>query len=150
MYMISIETADMVILASFLLSIGAYLWLSRREGTYFNLLVPSLVVSAPASYVFPWLYSHLFGVEATKYSFLYVYVALAAENIAFVYGYTLAKERLVRLPFRFAYCKFTFLSFASLSVGLLLYVPVLIEFREFLLDPRQIYAQTRTGFGVQF
>jgi hypothetical protein len=36
-----------------------------------------------------------------------------------------------------------------LGVGIVLYVPVLIEFREFIFDPRQIYAQTRTGFGIQ-
>jgi len=33
-------------------------------------------------------------------------------------------------------------------VGIMLYVPVLIQFREFIFDPRQIYAQTRTGFGI--
>ena len=148
--MIPIGLADSIIIGSFLVSMGAYLWLSRREGTYINLLVPSLVVSVPACYALPWIYAHLFGVEASRYAFLYVYVTLAAENVAFVCGYLLAKGSVVGMPFPFAYRNFTRLSLACVSVGLLVYLPILLEFREYLLDPRQIYAQTRTGFGPQF
>jgi len=148
--MISTELATTVIICSFLVSLGAYVWFSKREGTYLNLLVPSLVVSGPACYALPWIYAQLFGVEASRYAFVYVYVTLAAETIAFVFGYALAKERIVCLPFRFAYRNFTRSSLTCLGIGLLIYVPILLEFREYLLDPRQIYAQTRTGYGTQF
>jgi hypothetical protein len=35
-----------------------------------------------------------------------------------------------------------------MSAAVLLYLPVILQFREFIFDPRQIYVQTRTGFGA--
>jgi hypothetical protein len=37
-----------------------------------------------------------------------------------------------------------------LAASILLYLPILIEFREFLLFPREIYMRTRTGYGIEF
>jgi oligosaccharide repeat unit polymerase len=77
-------------------------------------------------------------------------MTLAVENVAFVYAYARAQESVVRLPFRWSYRNFTFFSLASLSIGVLIYVPILLQFPEYLLDPRRIYEQTRTGFGPQY
>jgi hypothetical protein len=140
---------NLVVLASLLVTVAAYIVLSKREGTYLNILLPSLLVGVPAYYLFPLLYVGLFGVENSKYACFYVYLTLALETLTFVYAYTRTRDRVVCLPGVSSYSNFGLVSLLCLSIGVLLYVPVLIQFREFIFDPRQIYTQTRTGFGFQ-
>src|ERR1700741_3923992 len=148
--MISIQFTDLVIATSLLIVVLAYLKLSRIEGTYINVLVPSLITNIPAFYFFPRLYDYIFGMTASRYAFLYVYATLAVENVAFVYAYSRARANVVRLPFCCSYRNFARLAWICLGLAFLLYIPLLIEFRDFLLDPREIYRLTRTGFGPQF
>ena len=148
--MISIASANLVMVSSLLVAVLAYVRLSRMEGSYINILFPSLIISIPAYYVLPWVYTLFFGVDASRYAFLYVYATLAVESVAFVYGYSRAREKVVRLPFRFSYRNFAVLAWICLSLAASTYIPLLLQFGENLLDPRAIYAQTRTGFGQQF
>jgi len=147
---ISVSAASFVVVAALLVTAWAYISLSRYEGSYVNILVPSLIIGVPAYYLLPLIHIRLFGTEASTYAYLYVYVTLAAENVAFVYAYTRKRGRRLRLPFTWSYQNFTLLAVASLAIGIILYAPLLLQFREFLFDPRQIYAQTRVGFGPQF
>ena len=148
--MISVQFAIVAICISLLVTILAYVRLSKIEGSYINVLLPSLLVGVPAYYIFPWAYALLFGTEASQYAFLYVYATLTVEIVAFVYGYARARQKVVRLPLRFSYCNFGVLAWICLGLAALIYAPVLLEFREYLLDPRAIYTQTRTGFGQLF
>jgi oligosaccharide repeat unit polymerase len=148
--MISVQFTDLVFASSLLIVVFAYLKLSKAEGSYINVLVPSLITAIPAFYLFPWLYDRLFGITASRYAVLYVYATMALENVAFVYAYTRARAKVVRLPFCFSYRNFGILAHICLGLAVLIYIPLLIEFRDFLLDPREIYKQTRTGFGLQY
>jgi oligosaccharide repeat unit polymerase len=148
--MISVSTADIVLASSLVVTLIAYVKLSRIEGSYINVLVPSLIVAIPACYFFPWIYIHIFGTGASQYAFVYVYATLAVENVAFVYGYSRARAKVVRLPLRFSYQNFGRVAWICLGLAVAIYVPLLMQFREFLLDPREIYKHTRTGFGPQF
>jgi len=139
-----------MIVTALLATIWAYASLSRHEGSYVNVLLPSLIVGVPAYYLLPLLYVWLFGTEGSTYGYVYVYTTLAAENVAFVFAYTRTPRRALRLPFTFSYQNFTLLGVICLALGVAAYATLLFEFREFLLDPRQIYAQTRVGFGPQF
>ncbi len=138
-----------VVLASLVVVILAYLVLSKHEGSSINILTPSFVMAIPAFYLLPLVYLKLFGAEGSTYAHFYVYSSLAVELLTFVYAYTRTGDKVVRMPGASSYSNFGFVSLLCLSVGILLYVPVLIEFHEFIFDPRQIYTQTRTGFGTQ-
>jgi hypothetical protein len=148
--MISSSFADIVLFASLLVSVGAYAFVSKREGSYLNILTPSFVISIPGYYLLPLFFTHVFGTQATPYAFIYIYATLAVENAVFAYVYTRPTRKLIRLPFRYSYSNFGSLSFAFLGLAALMYAPVLLQFPEYLLDPRQIYAHTRTGFGINF
>jgi hypothetical protein len=148
--MISPAFATTVILGSMFVSLAAYIWLSKREGTYLNVLTPDFIIYVPANFLFPLAYISLFGPQYSTYAFCYVYATLAVETVTFVYAYTRTGKRTFRLPYVSAHRNFTPLSVSCLALGILLYVPVLAQFREFLLDPRQIYMLTRTGFGIPF
>jgi hypothetical protein len=145
----SIYPIVLAISASLLTAILAYLLLSKHEGSSINILTPSFVMAIPAFYLLPLVYLKLFGAEGSTFAHFYVYSALAVELLAFVYAYTRTGDKVVRMPGVSSYSNFGLVSLLCLSIGVLLYVPVLIQFREFIFDPRQIYTQTRTGFGIQ-
>jgi oligosaccharide repeat unit polymerase len=148
--MISNTLADTVMLLSLVATVGAYLFVSRRENSYVNIMTPALVINIPAYYVLPSLYNRLFGAGASAYAYFYVYATLATESVVFAYFYTRPRTRPIRLPFVYSYRNFWFFSVAFIILAGLLFVPVLLEFREYIFDPRRIYEQTRTGFGGSF
>ncbi|HVI08403.1 MAG TPA: hypothetical protein VND65_08930 [Candidatus Binatia bacterium] len=148
--MISVGLANAVLLMSLLATVGSYLFISRREGSYLNIATPSLVLNLPAFYLLPLLYTTWFGNDATAYAYVYVYLTLGLESCVFAYVYTRPAGRPLRLPFSFAYHNFRWLALACLAISVAVFLPVLLEFREYILDPRRIYEQTRTGFGASF
>jgi len=148
--MISPGLANIVVIASLLVSLRAYVVVSKREGSYINILTPSFFVGVPAYYLLPLVYAKWFGTEATPYAYVYVYAALAVESVVFAYFYTRRSTSVLRLPFSYAHDNFGWLGFAFLTLAVLLYVPVLLQFSDYIWDPRRIYEQTRTGFGTNF
>jgi hypothetical protein len=148
--MTSSSFAGLILTLSLFVSLGAYLFLSKREDTYLNILTPSFVISIPGYYLLPLFFNAVFGTDATAYAYVYVYSTLALENVILVYAYTRPTKRLFRLPFRYSYHNFDWFAFGFLGLALTMYLPVLLQFPEYLLDPRQIYAHTRTGFGINF
>jgi hypothetical protein len=148
--MISPLFADTVLIASLIVSLAAYVQVSKRDGSYVNILTPSFVMGIPANYFFPLFYTHVIGNDAGSYSYIYVYTTIAIEAAVFAYFYVRRRKTMLRSPFAYSYCNFFSLALVFLGLALLMYAPILLEFRESLLDPRQIYRETRTGFGVNF
>ena len=148
--LISNSLADAVLMLSLTVSLGTYVLVSRREGSYLNILTPAFLIAIPAYYLLPLVSTHLFGNDASPYAYVYVYATLATENIAFAYAYLRSPRNLVRLPFRFSYANFGSLSLVFLAIALLMFAPIVLEFREYILDPRQIYEHTRVGFGFTY
>ena len=142
--------ADTVLFISLAISLGTYVLVGKREGTYLNILTPSFLIGIPAFYLLPLFFTHFVGNDASPYAYIYVYATIAAENVAFTYAYLRPTRKVIRLPFRYSYHNFDKLSLVSLALGFLMYLPILLEFPEYILSPRQIYANTRTGFGVNF
>jgi hypothetical protein len=141
---------DVVLFVSLAISLGAYVTVSEREGSYLNILTPSFLIGIPAYYLLPLFFTHFVGNDASTYAYCYVYATIATENLAFTYAYLRPTRRLIRLPFRFSYHNFRTLALLSLGLGFLMYLPILAKFPEYILSPRQFYEQTRTGFGVSF
>jgi hypothetical protein len=147
---ISSTLADVVLCISLIVSLAAYIVVSRHEGTYLNILTPSFLVIIPAYYLLPLFFAHVFGNDASPYAYIYVYTTLAVENVAFAYAYTRPVKKRIRLPLGYSYKNFVWLAFGALGLAVLMYAPILMEFPEYILDPRQIYTHTRTGFGINF
>lgn len=148
--MISNSLADVVLLASLLVSLLTYIQVSRRDGSYLNILTPAFIVNIPAYYLLPLFYTHVTGNDGSPYAYIYVYATLALENVVFAYFYMRPAKSLLRFPIAYSYGNFFPLALVFLVIAFLMYAPVLIQFREYLLDPRQIYSETRTGFGINF
>lgn len=148
--MISPGLANTTSLLSLAATLGAYGFVSYRERNYLNVLTPSLLVNVPAFYVFQLVYNNLFGMEASAYSYIYVYATLAVESVVFAYVYTRPRTKPIRLPFAYGYNHFGAMAFACIGLAFVLFLPLLIEFKEYIFDPRRIYEETRTGFGVSY
>jgi len=146
--MISFALADTVLMASLIVSLYAYVVVSKWEGSYLNIMSLSFLVHIPAYYLLPLFFTHVFGTAASPYAYIYVYATVALENVLFAYAYTRPTRKPIRVPLRYAHCNFGALSFAFLGLAVLMYAPILLQFPEYLLDPRQLYTHTRTGFGV--
>jgi O-antigen polymerase len=148
--MISLETADAVLFVSLAVSLFAYFLVARREGSFLNILTPDYLIFIPALYFLPALYNHFYGAEASPYAFTYVYATVAVQNLVFALVYVRRSTKTLALPVSFSYRNFTPLAFLFLALSFLVYLPILLEFPEYLLDPRQIYIHTRSGYGGSF
>ena len=148
--MLSNILADTILTTSLVISLAVYVVVSRREGTYLNILTPAFLTAIPANYLFPLFTTHFFGNDASPYAYSYVYATMAVENAAFAYAYLRSSRKTIRLPFRYSYSNFTSGSLIFLGIAILVYVPILLEFPEYILDPRQIYEHTRVGFGIGY
>src|SRR5579862_3049273 len=148
--MISSALANTTLVLSLTVVLGAYAFVSQRERNYLNVLTPSLIVDIPAYFLIPLAYTHFFGTEASAYSYIYVYATLAVESVVFAYVYTRPRTRPIRLPSVYGYNHLESMSLAFLGLACLLFLPLLVEFKEFIFDPRRIYEETRTGFGVSY
>jgi hypothetical protein len=148
--MITSSLANVVLLISLIVSSGAYVFVSKHDSSYLNILTPTYIIGIPGYYLLPLYFTHVFGTEASPFAYVYVYATIAAQNVAFAYAYVQPTRKLPRLPFRYSYSSFDQLSFALLGLAVLIYIPILLQFPEYILDPRQLYAHTRTGFGLSF
>ena len=148
--MISTWLANIVLIVSLIASVGAYVYVSRHEGSYLNLLTPTFLTAIPAYYLLPMIFTLILGSGATVYAYVYVYGTLAVENVVFAYVYTRPTRRLIRLPFLFSYKNFGLLAWLFLGSAVLMYAPILLQFPEYIFSPRDLYTHTRTGFGINF
>ncbi|HTU42943.1 MAG TPA: hypothetical protein VMF10_14640 [Candidatus Aquilonibacter sp.] len=145
-----LNTTDIIMACSLGVSLLAYWLVARREHSFLNILTPDYLVAIPATYILPAIYVHLFGQEGSTFAFVYVYATMAVENLTFALVYLRRSNKTIALPFTFSYRNFLPLAIFFLVIAFLVYLPILLQFPEFLLDPRQIYAHTRVGYGGYF
>src|SRR5438309_1416694 len=129
--MISSGLSTSIVIGSLLISLAAYVRLSRREGTFVNVLTPSFIISIPALYLLQLVYVDLTDPGFSSYAYVYVYGTLAVESWAFVYAYTSRRKDVA--PARVYPCRnCTLISLVCLGLGGAIYAPVLLQFREYL------------------
>lgn len=139
------------IIVSLLIVAAAYLYVSKREGNYVNVLTPSFVTMIPAEYLLQIYYLRAFGDSSSVYAYVLSYGTFAAYTAAFALAYTGVRMPAVRLPFDgYAARRSRLPAYLLLAAAICLYLPVLIKFRGEITDPRAIYTETRTGYGVYF
>ncbi len=148
--MIALHSADAIILTSLAIQFFSYWLVARHEQSFLNILTPGYLIAIPATYILPAAYDHLFGTEGSSFAFIYVYATMAVQGLVFALMYVRPSKKKLKLPFGFAHRNFALLATVFLVLAFLLYLPILLEFPEFLLDPRQIYTYTRVGYGGTF
>ncbi len=139
------------LLASFSAVIAAYFYVSVREGTYINVLTPMYVIMIPTEYILDFYHLIAFGPSASGFAYAMSYSSYAIYTISLALTYTLLRAPRLRLPFD-SPCRTGTRSAAYFVLigAAVLYLPVIVKFRHDLANPREIYTQTRLGYGQYF
>jgi hypothetical protein len=139
------------ILASLACLVATYVYVSVRERSYLNVLTPTFAILVPANYLLELYHLWLFGPSGSQFAYTLMYACYTATFVAFALGYVKTRVPALRLPFTAREATGSGLaSYLVLAAAVALYWPVLSEFRGDLANPRHIYEQTRSGYGVYF
>ncbi|EDF4537956.1 O-antigen polymerase, partial [Salmonella enterica] len=123
----------------------------RIEGKIINVMVPYLIITVPTLYVFEGIFVYLSEVRKYTVEYLFFYTCYITYIASFVISYLYTQRKPIynksntknKPRYVFTSLLFTLLAF-------IIYLPVLMEFREYILSPRRIYELTRTGYGIYF
>jgi hypothetical protein len=139
------------IATSLIIVVTGYIAVSLRERSFLNVLTPSFAVFIPANYFADIYLVLMSGPTASTYAYFLNYLAYAAFFGLTAIGYMLAVPAF-KLPLastrRIRGSRL--MAYLFLALAIALYWPVLSRFRGDILNPRVIYEQTRTGYGVNF
>jgi hypothetical protein len=121
---------------------------SRKDGSTLNWLTPTVVVTVPSIFILPYIYTLYFSTAISPYAQIYISACYVIGILlpALIYrwiSFPALGWSGPRTPARWAH-------WIVLALAELTYMPILVEFRSQLLDPRAIYLQTRRGYGLTF
>jgi len=139
----------LIILVSLALALAAYVMVAAKDKSYFNVLTPLYLTFIPGYYILELLHIYLFGYSGETSTYLFCYATYGLSFLSMAFAYTRFPSYRVSLPFN-ANHDIRLLPYVILALSVLVYLPVLIEFREFIFEPRQIYIRTRIGYGHMF
>lgn len=128
----------------------SYALICRKDRSWINWATSWFIFSVAANYILPFAYLLIVDSSWSLYAYSYCYATYAGSFFAAAVTYRWVKPmRLV--PSRSTPCpEIRTLPWILLALGFAFYLPVLIEYRTLLLHPRDIYMQTRTGYGLWF
>jgi oligosaccharide repeat unit polymerase len=140
-----------IIFFSFVIHIVCYIYISKVEGSYLNVFFPFILSSVPINFVFEPAYIYYNGLAGSEYSYFYLYSCFTSIILFMTWGYVLTKNKYVlKLPYSNLRPFNSYVGIGLIMLGFITYLPVLIEFREYIFNPREIYVHTRTGYGLYF
>ena len=141
-----------MVLASLLIFVLAYFLIVRKDGSWVNWATPFFVIQLGSRYVLPLVYMQLgYLPSGSDFAYFYCYATYAFSFLSGALAYSFLKPlRLRTARVEIADSRLLNASWGLFGVSVLLYAPVLIEFRAYLNDPRRIYEMTRSGYGVYF
>ena len=151
-----------VILISSVIWLFLYQLLSKIENNSIHVLTPALLTFFPTCYFFEFIYAFNSTKKLNLNAYFYYFSMYTVAFAALFLGYVIARHRkmiIYRNMGKTVYEKelqylrhrqYFILSLLFSVVAIIIYVPVIIEFREYILYPRKIYELTRTGYGLSF
>lgn len=142
---------ELIVLTALAIVFATYVWFSRKDGSWFNALTPQLFLAIPSLYLAQIARLSLdLDEPATILEWAYLFACYCVPVVVFAWTLQYAKvPHLLRIRHR-KLQRLQSAPWVCLVLGILLYLPVAIAFRADLLNPRAIYEQTRSGFGVNF
>lgn len=138
-----------VMLGSLIGVVGAYLIVVRKDRCLINWATPTFILGIGTRYIFQSAFLYLIEPGGSEYAYTFCYATYALSALAGALTYSFLKP----INLRFATKRrpsIARLPWILLLAAWLVYLPILIEFRQYLDDPRQIYILTRTGYGLWF
>jgi hypothetical protein len=135
---------------SLLITLFSYWLICRKEGSWINWATPNFVFVVAAEYVFQFAYLLLFSGAGSEFAYTYCYATYAAISLVGAVVFCFVK------PIDLGAIKLRtrgdsgLVAWFLLGLAFLLYAPILVEFRQYVLEPRLIYTHTRVGYGLSY
>ena len=130
---------------------AVFIWFSIRVGNFANAITPSLIAFFPAYFIFECIY--LFWVENDEHwlEYVFIYTCALLLIVSFVVGYMMIPGSFTKVKRVYVYNpRYLHCSIIFTIAAVFLYLPVLIEYKQYILYPRVIYELTRSGYGHLF
>jgi hypothetical protein len=140
---------ELIILASLAVVIIAYAMTALQDRSFITVLTPVCMTFIPAYYILELLHIYYFGYSATTSAYVFCYATYAMHIFVLALAYRWCPTWNVKLPFNVE-SNTKYLPYLVLAASVLLYLPILLEFRELIFSPREIYSKTRSGYGHMF
>jgi len=140
---------EIIIIFSLIAGLATYIIASSKEGSFLNVFTPWILLSFPANYILELVHIYFYGGSGSLYAYFYCYLTYTLSFIVLVVVYFNFPNIKVKLPFKQVSIG-GYLPYLFLFLSFFLYLPILIEFSEFILSPRELYMMTRTGYGLNF
>jgi len=125
----------------------SYLLICYADRSWLNWATSGYLVTIAAIFLFPMLSLFSAGPTGSRFAYIFCYTAYGLTNLCMAIAYVLTRRIPVSDAVRFEPPVINLLPWGLLAVGILLYLPILIQFSSLLLHPREIYSQTRSGYG---
>ena len=140
----------LVMVISLLITLFSYWLICRKEGSWINWATPNFVFVVAAEYVFQFAYLLLFSGVGSEFAYTYCYATYAAISLVGAVVFCFVKPMdLGAIKLR-ARGDSGLVAWFLLGLAFLVYAPILVEFRQYLLEPRMIYGLTRVGYGLGY
>lgn len=140
---------ELIVLSSLVLAITAYVMIVVKDKSFFHILTPIYFTFIPGYYLLELVHMHYFGYSGQSSTYLYCYATYGLTFLFLALAYTRFPAIRVKLPFN-VNSEIRYLPYVVFALAVLVYLPILIEYRELLLTPRAIYAKTRVGYGHMY
>lgn len=139
-----------IVSSVFLIHIFAYGLLSRKTGSWINVLTPQYLTAIPTLFVAEIINLVGNSSSASDFSYFIVYSCYALQIISFVLAYIFISPSRTLLEYSTTIRDGRWMGAFALMCAVGMYLPVIADFWQDLFNPRAIYIATRTGFGLFF
>lgn len=141
--------AILIVTVSLVIVLLIYLFFCYKTKRYINVLTPMFIIAVPSRYLFEIGYLLMYQQDGSNYGYLITFLLYILDFAGLVVGYLVIKSHVLVKLTRVIIVP-SWLSWMTLLIALLVFLPVLLEFSEFILAPREIYVRTRTGYGLNY
>ena len=137
-----------IVIASLAVIAASYIIVSIKEKSLIHYLTPTTPIILAGSYFFPWIYASQYGASGSTYAYFYYYAAVSIPILTSALVYSLIKAPNIgwnqdKVPVKN-------LHWYILILSTLIYLPILLKYSSSIMNPRDIYQQSRAGSGIYY
>lgn len=142
---------ELIIVCSAIISIIVYIAISKYEKTYINFYTPMMIFIFPIEYILELYYIYYFGYSNTSYGYFFCYLLYSLKAVFLLIIYLFFRKNVSFNKYYGIYkYNIRFSPYIFIGISFLLYLPILLEFKDIIFQPRQIYMATRLGYGLNY
>jgi hypothetical protein len=120
-----------------------------KDRSWINWATPAFFFMVGGRYILQFAYLWIMGAGGSHYAYFFYYATYAMSFLTGALVYVFVKPFKAK-PLLNTTQDVSGWPWILLVLGFLIYLPILIKFRAYLTDPRQIYALTRIGYGLWY